>query len=183
MTCMSRLADKVHRQSAKKSTAPKKAPQDISSFTELTTKRTSASASSLPGRNRSSAVKVPIKVVPRFTTRVPAAESNGGTSANVGSREKEAVAGIGSQAKAKQEATTSASAFASSKASRSAKSSYTSAETPMPPKATSKRDSTVVAAAVPAVRPPATGLDLVDRLEGLGGDDEQRWRLLEVCLP
>jgi hypothetical protein len=96
------------------------------------------------------------------------------------SREKEAVAGTGSKATAAQDASPSASAFASSKASRSAKSSYTNSETPVPPKAASIRSSTVVTAALPAVRLPTTGLDLVDRLEGLAGDDEQRWRLLEV---
>lgn len=172
------LRSQVSAQSAQKSSAPKKAPQDISSFTELTTKRTGASTSSLPARDRSSssAVKVPIKVVPRFTTRpasVVVETMNGAELSNVEIRKEEPRV-TGSSSKA------SPSAFASSKATRSAKSSYTNdAATPAPPRPTTIPSDTG-SFTLPVVRPPSSGLELVDRLEGLAGDDDQRWRLLEV---
>ncbi|GHJ88435.1 hypothetical protein NliqN6_4837 [Naganishia liquefaciens] len=172
---------KTIKQSEQKSSAPKKAPQDISTLAESTSRK--PSAKSLPARERtSSAVKVPITVVPRFTTR-PATLAHG---AAQGQTRESAELSKNAESSASTNGRSASSAFAASKVTRSAKSSYTSVEAPPSASSGSKSLRSNIVTDAPSdsvVRSPSTGLELVDRLEALAGHDDERWQLLESVPP
>ncbi|KAJ9098801.1 hypothetical protein QFC19_006278 [Naganishia cerealis] len=169
---------------------PKKSPKDLSSFSELSSRKTNATASSLPARNRAQGVRIPIKVVPKFTTRpiisqntdaraVPplANSDNDESSSSKGSHNAKAFDTAAQNAPAE-----AVSAFSSHKASRGAKSSFVDnqpiATISSPLQSTVKAELTGSTSS--GVKPPSSGLELVDRLQDLAEDGYSRWQLLQA---
>ncbi|KAJ9124086.1 hypothetical protein QFC22_000881 [Naganishia vaughanmartiniae] len=168
---------------------PNKSPKDISSFGELSSKRTNSTASSLPARDRAQGVKVPIKIVPKFTTR-PAMSQDSDAAAtqppvkSVSSQPDQSPKSQGVQASSTSPAA-SGSTFSSHKTKRDAKSSFTASPTIAAASSSIKApvENQESGRASSGVKPPSSGLELVDRLQDLAEQGDARWQLLQSVTP
>ncbi|KAJ9106122.1 hypothetical protein QFC21_001264 [Naganishia friedmannii] len=174
---------------------PKKSPKDMASFSELSTKKTNATASSLPARDRAQGVKIPIKVVPRFTTRpfisqepdietIPSRMNSVGGPSDLSKSARNAHTSTAAVADTPVPAD-SGSAFSSHKVSRGAKSSFACSSTIAAPSSIGKAlvGNEESGRMLSGVKPPSSGLELVDRLQDLAEEGESRWQLLQSITP